>query len=81
MHYVQVPAGMKLKDWESGSVENGVLGTLSRTGVYNMHSEIYQVGVMLDKHHNLPEEGLALVTLLKSKNVSAAQALAHELLQ
>ena len=69
---------MMLKDWQPGSVENGVPGTLSPEGVYDTHSDIFQVSVMLGKHADLPEDGLALVTLLKSKNVTAAQALAHE---
>ena len=81
MHYVQVPHGMMLKDWQHETVENGEHGTLSPKCVYDTYSDIFQVGVMLGKHSNLPEDGLALVALLKSKAVTAAQALGHELLQ
>lgn len=77
----QVPPHMMLNDWETGSVDSGLPGTLSPARIYDEHSDIYQVGVMLSKHTSLPDAGLALVRVLKSKTMTAEQALAHEFLQ
>jgi hypothetical protein len=64
----QVPHNFQpFTDWDAG--------TLSRSREYTTKSDVYQVGIMMDKYDGLTEEGRQLAALLKSKKVEAEVAL------
>ncbi|GAQ86127.1 Protein kinase-like domain containing protein [Klebsormidium nitens] len=64
----KVPNGFQhFTDWDAG--------TLSRSGQYTAKSDVYQVGIIMEKYKDLSAEGRRFAATLKSKKVEAEVAL------